>query len=125
MKAAVWVWQKRCQGRKFNRTLCTDRNSALTKLPYCKSCSIWCNAVLDFKSTQKKGLKMSLVGIVANPASGTDIRRLVAYGSVFNNQENLNCPPSSAWSASCRRTPHWVYAGLLRDCGTGAGRFAS
>ncbi len=32
---------------------------------------------------------MSLVGIVANPASGTDIRRLVAYGSVFNNQEKV------------------------------------
>ncbi len=32
---------------------------------------------------------MSLVGIIANPASGTDIRRLVAYGSVFNNQEKV------------------------------------
>ena len=29
---------------------------------------------------------MSLVGIIANPASGTDIRRLVAYGSVFINR---------------------------------------
>jgi predicted polyphosphate/ATP-dependent NAD kinase len=32
---------------------------------------------------------MSLVGIIANPASGTDIRRLVAYGSVFSNQEKV------------------------------------
>ena len=32
---------------------------------------------------------MSMVGIIANPASGTDIRRLVAYGSVFNNQEKV------------------------------------
>lgn len=32
---------------------------------------------------------MPLVGIIANPASGTDIRRLVAYGSVFNNQEKV------------------------------------
>jgi predicted polyphosphate/ATP-dependent NAD kinase len=32
---------------------------------------------------------MSLVGIIANPASGTDIRRLVAYGSIFNNQEKV------------------------------------
>lgn len=39
--------------------------------------------------TGRKGLKMSLVGIIANPASGTDIRRLVAYGSVFNNQEKV------------------------------------
>ncbi len=32
---------------------------------------------------------MSLVGIVANPASGKDIRRLVAYGSSFDNQEKV------------------------------------
>lgn len=32
---------------------------------------------------------MSLVGIVANPASGKDIRRLVAYGSAFDNQEKV------------------------------------
>src|SRR5229473_8607832 len=28
-----------------------------------------------------------LVGIIANPASGRDIRRLVAYGTVFDNNE--------------------------------------
>ena len=27
------------------------------------------------------------IGIIANPASGKDIRRLVAHGSVFDNQE--------------------------------------
>jgi predicted polyphosphate/ATP-dependent NAD kinase len=32
---------------------------------------------------------MTMVGIIANPASGTDIRRLVAFGSVFNNQEKV------------------------------------
>jgi predicted polyphosphate/ATP-dependent NAD kinase len=30
------------------------------------------------------------VGIIANPASGKDIRRLVAFGSVFDNQEKVN-----------------------------------
>jgi len=30
------------------------------------------------------------VGIIANPASGKDIRRLVAYGSVFDNHEKVN-----------------------------------
>ncbi len=32
---------------------------------------------------------MALVGIIANPASGKDIRRLVAFGSVFDNQEKV------------------------------------
>lgn len=30
------------------------------------------------------------VGIIANPASGKDIRRLVAHGSVFDNEEKVN-----------------------------------
>jgi hypothetical protein len=30
------------------------------------------------------------VGIIPNPASGKDIRRLVAYGSVFDNNEKVN-----------------------------------
>jgi hypothetical protein len=30
------------------------------------------------------------VGIIANPASGKDIRRLVAHGSVFGNMEKIN-----------------------------------
>lgn len=33
---------------------------------------------------------MSHVGIIANPASGKDIRRLVAHASVFDNNEKVN-----------------------------------
>jgi predicted polyphosphate/ATP-dependent NAD kinase len=33
---------------------------------------------------------VSAVGIIANPASGKDIRRLIAHGSVFDNQEKVN-----------------------------------
>jgi predicted polyphosphate/ATP-dependent NAD kinase len=33
---------------------------------------------------------MATVGIIANPASGKDIRRLVAHGSVFSNLEKVN-----------------------------------
>lgn len=33
---------------------------------------------------------MTTVGIIANPASGKDIRRLVAHGSVFDNEEKVN-----------------------------------
>ncbi|MEZ4499508.1 MAG: NAD(+)/NADH kinase [Thermomicrobiales bacterium] len=32
----------------------------------------------------------SAVGIIANPASGKDIRRLVAHGSTFDNNEKIN-----------------------------------
>ncbi len=32
---------------------------------------------------------MAAVGIIANPVSGKDIRRLVAHGSVFDNQEKV------------------------------------
>ncbi len=31
-----------------------------------------------------------IVGIIANPASGKDIRRLVAHGSTFDNNEKIN-----------------------------------
>lgn len=33
---------------------------------------------------------MATVGIIANPSSGKDIRRLVAYGICFDNQEKIN-----------------------------------
>lgn len=33
---------------------------------------------------------MSTVGVIANPSSGKDIRRLVARGSVFDNNEKVN-----------------------------------
>jgi predicted polyphosphate/ATP-dependent NAD kinase len=32
----------------------------------------------------------AIVGIIANPASGKDIRRLVAHGSTFDNNEKIN-----------------------------------
>lgn len=32
---------------------------------------------------------MTTVGIIANPVSGKDIRRLIAHGSVFDNQEKV------------------------------------
>jgi hypothetical protein len=38
---------------------------------------------------RQKERELSLVGIIANPASGKDIRRLVAFGSVFDNQEKV------------------------------------
>ena len=34
--------------------------------------------------------EQALVGIIANPASGKDIRRLVAHGSTFDNNEKIN-----------------------------------
>lgn len=33
---------------------------------------------------------MTSIGIIANPASGKDIRRLIAHGSVFDNQEKVS-----------------------------------
>ncbi len=33
---------------------------------------------------------MATVGIIANPAAGKDIRRLVAQASVFDNTEKVN-----------------------------------
>ena len=39
---------------------------------------------------ERKGCQLKPVGIIANPASGKDIRRLVAYGSVFDNHEKVN-----------------------------------
>lgn len=33
---------------------------------------------------------MASIGIIANPASGKDIRRLIAHGSVFDNQEKVS-----------------------------------
>lgn len=33
---------------------------------------------------------MRKIGLVVNPAAGKDIRRLVAWGSVFGNREKIN-----------------------------------
>lgn len=35
---------------------------------------------------------MKAVGIIANPASGKDIRRLVANGTLVTNQEKIDRP---------------------------------
>ena len=35
-------------------------------------------------------LRSGVVGIIANPASGKDIRRLVAHASTFDNNEKVN-----------------------------------
>jgi predicted polyphosphate/ATP-dependent NAD kinase len=40
--------------------------------------------------SMKAYMKPQSVGIIANPDSGKDIRRLVAYGSVFNNNEKIS-----------------------------------
>ena len=33
---------------------------------------------------------MASIGIIANPASGKDIRRLVSYATTIDNQEKVN-----------------------------------
>lgn len=40
--------------------------------------------------TSNAGLPRRPVGVIANPASGKDIRRLVAHGSVFDNDEKVS-----------------------------------
>ena len=35
-------------------------------------------------------MEKTIVGLIANPASGKDIRRLVAHGTVFDNQEKIS-----------------------------------
>lgn len=35
-------------------------------------------------------MKKHSIGIIANPQSGRDIRRLVAHASVFDNEEKVN-----------------------------------
>jgi len=48
-----------------------------------------CFPVYLYTSCQE-AIILSTVGIIANPASGKDIRRLVAHGSVFDNNEKVN-----------------------------------
>jgi hypothetical protein len=54
-----------------------------------------------------------LVGIIANPASGKDIRRLVALGSSVDNNEKINivriCPTATVSSSGPprRSTTGW------------------
>src|SRR5690349_24031837 len=44
-------------------------------------------AVLSSLFTEGNHATMITIGLIANPASGKDIRRLVAHGSVFDNEE--------------------------------------
>jgi hypothetical protein len=51
------------------------------------------NSGLKMQADYVRGIRrnsLKPIGIIANPASGKDIRRLVAYGSVFDNVEKTN-----------------------------------
>ena len=52
---------------------------------------------------------MSLIGIIANPASGKDIRRLVAYSSVFDNQEKIRMVRRVLMGMQAAGTHHVAY----------------
>ncbi len=67
---------------------------------------------------------MSIIGIIANPASGKDVRRLVARASVFDNQEKQAivrrvlegihaCAPDA--QIAYLNDAHGIVAGALRD----------
>ena len=51
----------------------------------------------------------SLVGIIANPASGKDIRRLVAHGSAFDNNEKINIVKRVLLGLDAAGVEHVVY----------------
>ena len=40
---------------------------------------------------------MASIGIIANPASGKDIRRLVSYATTIDNQEKVNIVKRIVW----------------------------
>ena len=52
---------------------------------------------------------MGTIGIAANPASGKDVRRLVARASVFDNQEKQAIVQRLLIGASAVRKPHVLY----------------
>ena len=52
---------------------------------------------------------MALIGIIANPASGKDIRRLVAYSSVFDNQEKIRIVRRVLLGLKAAGTHHVAY----------------
>lgn len=71
---------------------------------------------------------MTTVGIIANPASGKDVRRLVARASVFDNQEKRAIVRRAlagllTAAPDCRIAylddPHGIVAGALADAGAG------
>lgn len=50
-----------------------------------------------------------LVGIIANPASGKDIRRLVAHGSTFDNNEKINIVRRALLGLAAAGVPEVAY----------------
>jgi hypothetical protein len=50
-----------------------------------------------------------LVGIIANPASGKDIRRLVAHGSTFDNNEKINIVRRALLGVAATGATHVAY----------------
>ncbi len=60
------------------------------------------------RQTRRAGSVVGIIGIIANPASGKDVRRLVARASVFDNREKqaivgrLLCGAATASEGACR-----------------------
>ncbi|MCZ2110199.1 MAG: NAD(+)/NADH kinase, partial [Dehalococcoidia bacterium] len=50
-----------------------------------------------------------LIGIIANPASGKDIRRLVAQASVFDNREKRSIVRRTILGANAVGIEHFIY----------------
>ena len=69
---------------------------------------------------------MNTVGIIANPASGRDIRRLVAYGTVFDNQEKVNIVRRILLGLAAAQTRQVFfmpdYFGIVRQAAEGVSR---
>lgn len=63
------------------------------------------------------------IGIIANPASGKDIRRLVARASVFDNQEKLNIVRRAVLGAMAAGARHFLLMpdthGIAREATAG------
>ncbi|MCP5179117.1 MAG: NAD(+)/NADH kinase [Pseudomonadales bacterium] len=70
---------------------------------------------------------MGIIGIVANPASGKDVRRLVARASVFDNQEKqaivrrllVGATQAGRVDILYMADAHGIVSGALRDQGIG------
>lgn len=59
-------------------------------------------------------MKEKAVGIVANPASGKDIRRIVTYSTPYGNQEKGKYyPPRFDGAPRNRHSQGLLYAGVL------------
>ena len=52
---------------------------------------------------------MSTIGIIANPASGRDIRRLVTHASVFDNLEKAHILRRVFLALDALRVQHVIY----------------